>query len=1395
MKQTAPVGDPVRCTLNFQSITELRTSWTRVADGRVFVPWPEELEAGRLVMLRLAVEGQGSLQVTGTVLGPDFDESGNVGVTVALAQESRAALQAAVAPAPEESGNAVFGTTRLQAAAAQLRAPATAPGTDEPAGQFLEPGTLLEDRFEIEAHIATGGMGEVYRAVHVHLKRPVALKLLKRVFLADQEMWARFRREAELVSQLESPHIVRVFDFGQTASGEAFLAMEYVDGVRLDTLLENGPLEPARAVGLLSQIFTGLEEAHAAGIIHRDLKPPNIMVGRKRDGSEVAKILDFGIARLADKATGKDSKLTQVGMVVGTPAYLAPEQALAGQLDERTDVYAMGCVAFELLCGRPPFVGESLQQVVAMQLTAQPPDPAQLRPELARFGGLRAAILKALSKEKERRFANVREFRVAMEAGLTPRAATAVPAPAPSEWGAPPPAAAPPPPEWGADPGPAAPPPPEWGAAPAAVAPPRAPPRAATPVALPAADADDFFTGSGLRARPTRAGTTGSHAALKLSRLQRQLKVLQADAPPELLQALDTAHGALEERALKVALARVEVMGPQPGTPLHRQAVVRLLEATRTWKGAVDGVDEDGLVLLFADDVPAAALARATRALLQAREELAEDVARGPAGAAASYRAAVVHGAVETSATQPVEGDLLRRAQVLAARFPAGTLAVERAAAAEVADVVELKALATPDAVELGGRRAHLKRVEPPLVGRDAVLASLDKRVASAMGGVVAPVVVRGPRGSGRTVVAEELATRARQKGMVVGQARAAQALRDVAFGAVTELICHVLGVAPQGRAADLPAALLGLKLPAPALEAVRVVTGLSQLPQAFTAGQAVHALRMVLKAGAAERPQLLLFDGLEAMDETSLECFRELVLHPAARELTVGFSTEELARERLEGVSTLDFAPLSVADQARLAGALVDGTPARELLDALAARGGSSPGRLSEWLLYLDDAALLRERAGAVHGPSEWPELEGDALAQARWDVLPLEARRLLEAAVVVGDGFEGSALQLAWPRATQAAFQRAALSRWMRHLGQRRWTLAGPRVRDVVAGHPSSERALMHLRVAAPLLEAARAHPERAETQRLAAHFAAAQDGARAAPLWKHGAESALARRALRDALTCLRGWSDALGMVPGAPPTLTQGRVEGLARAVGLALSLQEATLARTLVDEALALAQGAQVQSAELALSLARVHRSEARRARAAEALAQAEALARGGPLLALVEAERGEAREQEGDLVNAMLAFEKALVLAPPATELARWHGEVDLVARLEARLGSIALSRKDFAGARKLNESSLSRWRAANWPYAESRVLANLGTASAMAKDMKSAPAFYGAAAAAAMRCGDLLFQARMLVQQARALKLGGELASAKLVATEARKLCLVLAWDEGRGQAEALLA
>ncbi len=258
-------------------------------------------------------------------------------------------------------------------------------------------GATLDGRYELVAHLATGGMGAVFRARHVHLRKDVAVKVLRPDLTASAEIVERFRREAEIASALEHDNIVRVTDFGRSPEGLLFLVMELLAGESLfDRLRREGSLPPEEAVPVLWQVCAGLEAAHALGVVHRDLKPENVFLARTASGREVAKVLDFGIAKIADPQSGS---ATQAGIVVGTPEYLSPEQAMGTAVDARADVYAVGLIAWRMLAGRHPFKADEPRSLLMMQATRPVPPLTDVRPELATYPALVAAVAKACAKD------------------------------------------------------------------------------------------------------------------------------------------------------------------------------------------------------------------------------------------------------------------------------------------------------------------------------------------------------------------------------------------------------------------------------------------------------------------------------------------------------------------------------------------------------------------------------------------------------------------------------------------------------------------------------------------------------------------------------------------------------------------------------------------------------------------------------------------------------------------------------------------------------------------------------------------------------------------------------------------------------------------------------------
>ena len=289
-------------------------------------------------------------------------------------------------------------------------------------------GSTLDGRYLLTAHLASGGMGAVFRAEQVYMRKELALKLLRPELSSLPDIAERFRREAEIAASLEHDHIVRVTDFGRSPEGWLFLAMELLHGQSLfERLRGEARFDPPQAVAVLVGICRGLDAAHQRGVVHRDLKPENVFL----TGSGGVKILDFGIAKLQGLRSPSE---TQAGVVVGTPEYLSPEQALGDAVDARADVYAVGLIGWRMLVGHHPFQTEDARGLVMMQATRPVPPLTGQRPDLAEWPGLTAALERACSKDPAARHPTAGALADELAACLgpaagTPEAALAVRAP------------------------------------------------------------------------------------------------------------------------------------------------------------------------------------------------------------------------------------------------------------------------------------------------------------------------------------------------------------------------------------------------------------------------------------------------------------------------------------------------------------------------------------------------------------------------------------------------------------------------------------------------------------------------------------------------------------------------------------------------------------------------------------------------------------------------------------------------------------------------------------------------------------------------------------------------------------------------------------------------------
>jgi len=289
-------------------------------------------------------------------------------------------------------------------------------------------GTLV-DRYRLTGRLGEGGMGIVYRAEHTIIGRPVALKLLHPNLTTVPEAVDRFFREARAAGEVATEHIVEITDSGRTEDGTNFLVMELLSGRSLADLIdEQQRLDPHRAVGIALQITRALEAAHGRGVVHRDLKPANIQLVPRGADQDFVKILDFGVAKI----TESNVKLTQTGTIVGSPAYMSPEQASGKTVDRRTDIYALGVILYEMLAGKPPFVGTNATEVLMSHLLQAPTMLREANPAVPE--SLERVVMQCLAKDPANRPQDMGELRelLAPLYGELPSTSPALPASAPT---------------------------------------------------------------------------------------------------------------------------------------------------------------------------------------------------------------------------------------------------------------------------------------------------------------------------------------------------------------------------------------------------------------------------------------------------------------------------------------------------------------------------------------------------------------------------------------------------------------------------------------------------------------------------------------------------------------------------------------------------------------------------------------------------------------------------------------------------------------------------------------------------------------------------------------------------------------------------------------------------
>jgi eukaryotic-like serine/threonine-protein kinase len=1225
--------------------------------------------------------------------------------------------------------------------------------------------------FRIIAPLGEGAMGKVYRAEQTSLGRLVCIKTLQSHLAKDPKLIQRFEREARAASALKHPNIVSVLDVGRTNEGLLYIVMELVEGRSLKALItSDAPLPIDRAFAVHEQILSALEEAHQAGIVHRDLKPDNVLIAKLRDGSDLAKVVDFGLAKLQDEG---DVRLTATGAVFGTPGYMAPEQIVGEEVDGRADLYAAGIILYELLTSRKPFSGKTMKEVLSQHLTEMPASPSRLG-KLPIPPSVDEIVLRALEKDAKRRFKTALEFKRALEAVRFDLRSPAGPATRAPETAA--------------------------------------PPRSATPSPI-----DRTATARGVELLPLASRAAPGTRFESLQSGVVPDKLLEHMADLESMIAGERRNVTVLFGDISGFTAMSEAMSPEEVRAIMNRCFDGMVEAVHSYDGTVDKFIGDCIMVLFGaprahEDDPE----RAVRCAIEMIDHLAKvnRTLKRPLGMRIGINSGeVVAGGVGGAKRMDytVMGDVVNTAKRIESAAEVNTILVSRSVQRLTEKIVayqerhpisvkgKSQPIQTYQVLRLADRASD--RVEV-IVGRAKEHAAIERVVLEAASGRGSGLLVIGEPGIGKTTSLRKAERAARLRGLVVARGSAGRLGAATGLEVVRQTMLSLSGPRP-----DQASSLVGLGLDRGDLERLEHFFGTKTRTAPFELDDRRildrGAILRAYTAAAKKTGLCLILDDLHAADRDSLEILDELARRAPSLRLAILASARPGETDRiLPACSRMELRPmppLEIAEIARLELGAKAAPP--EVTELVCSRSDGNPHFAKEILRTLIDAGSIELKGGTWHVGALDASVVPDRvqlLVASRVDAISQPSKRFLRAAAVAGNVFtvELVSAALEEPGAVQEALSECQ-NRGLIAPGDQPlvYQFSQSLVREaVLAGLTKPDRRHLHLRLA-DAIERGIAPSDDHPAEALARHLLAAEQYRKAVEYLSLAGERLAERNAFSQAADHYKSALE-ISMKEiakrGATSEEAANQVLSLASkavecssliAADRALEIAEPVLSG--VPESRAAASRAELlrQRARCYLRLSKIPEAESDLDRALIFAVKGD----GSPeALADLRADRAAAFEARGALGDAAKELTEGFgpIVARISPQSPRLWTYMNQLGRIHLRLGQLDRARGFFENAR-------SQAKRAGNMVGEGRALTNLAVVVARSGDLVLAGRLFEEALEITDKSGDKIGVARAHVNLGRVLLLGGKKAEGKARLEQALALARDLGWTEGIASAQ----